>query len=110
MLFFVPSAVILVAAGLGGVARYYRRRHEADSGFGPGLAVVELPGTNRWNAFERQLAAIPEGARVWVLYAHHPTWRSQPDEAFVRYELARRRPLASETVAPGAALHRFAPP
>ena len=176
VLFLVPSAVILVAAGLGGVARaaerdrvvlagamagillvsmavdavtrpayrirlnelrplvaavanegragdtlvlnaravpifrYYRRRYEADSGFGPGLAVVELPGTNRWNVYERQLAAIPEGARVWVLYAHHPTWRSQPDEAFVLYELARRRPLASETVAPGAALHRFDAP
>jgi Dolichyl-phosphate-mannose-protein mannosyltransferase len=91
------------------VFRYYVRQYEAASGFVAGLAIVELPGTNRWNAYERQLRAIPDGTRVWVLYAHHPTWRSQQDEAFVLYELARRRRLAQETIAPGAALHRFDP-
>jgi hypothetical protein len=175
VLFLVPSAVILVAAGLGGVARaadrdrqvlagamagfllvsmavdavtrpayrirlnelrplvaaiaregragdvlalnarampifrYYLRRYPSDSGLVPGLAIVELPGTNRWNVYERQLRAIPDGARVWVLYAHHPTWRSQPDEAFVLHELARHGRPARETIAPGAALHRFDP-
>jgi len=175
VLFLVPSAVILVAAGLGGVARaadrdrqvlagamaglllvslavdvvsrpaygirlnelrplleavatggragdtlvlnaravpifrYYLRQYEADSGFVSGLAVLELPGTNRWNVYERQLQAIPDGSRVWVLYGHHPTWRSQQDEAFVLHVLGRRRRLARQTIAAGATLHLLEP-
>lgn len=91
------------------IFRYYLRRYEADSAFFSGLAVLELPGTNRWNVYEGRIHAIPDGTRVWVLYAHHPTWRSQQDEAFVRHELARRGRLAQETIAPGAALRRFDP-
>ena len=175
VLFLVPSAVILVAAGLGGVARaadrdrqvlagamagflfvslavdavtrpayrirlneirplvaaiareghagdtlalnvrampvfrYYVRRYESGAGFVAGLAIVELPGTNRWNLYERQLGAIPEGARVWVLYAHYPTWRSEQDEAFVLHVLARRGRLARGMILPGASLHLFDP-
>lgn len=89
------------------VFRYYVRRLEAGPGFVPGLAIVELPGTNRWNAYERQLRALPDGSRAWVLYAHHPSWRSQQDEAFVLYTLARRGRLERETLAPGASLRLF---
>src|SRR5437867_3302712 len=67
------------------VFRYYLRRLEGDAAFVRGLPVVELPGTNRWNVYERQVQALPDGARVWVLYAHHPSWRTQQDEAFERH-------------------------
>jgi hypothetical protein len=89
------------------VFRYYVHRLEAGTGFPPGLAIVELPGTNRWNAYERQLQALPEGSRAWVLYAHHPSWRSQQDEAFVLHVLAGRGRLEQETLAPGASLRLF---
>ena len=89
------------------VFRYYVRRIEAGSGFADRLQVVELPGTNRWNVYEERLQALPGGSRVWVLYAHHPSWRSQQDEAFVLHVLARRGQLDREATAPGASLHLF---
>jgi hypothetical protein len=89
------------------VFRYYVRRFEDEFGFVRGLAVVELPGTNRWNVYERLLQALPGGSRVWVLYAHHPSWRTQQDEAFVLHVLGRRGQLERETIAPGASLHLF---
>ena len=89
------------------VFRYYLRRLEGDAAFVRGLPVVELPGTNRLNVYERQVRALPDGARVWVLYSHHPSWRSQQDEAFVLHVLARRGQLDREATAPGASLHLF---
>jgi Dolichyl-phosphate-mannose-protein mannosyltransferase len=89
------------------VFRYYVRRIEAGSGFVDRLHLVELPGTNRWNVYEERLQALPGGSRVWVLYAHHPSWRSQQDEAFVLHVLARRGQLDREATAPGASLHLF---
>jgi hypothetical protein len=89
------------------VFRYYVRRLEAGSSFVDRLEVVELPGTNRWDVYEGRLQALPGGSRVWVLYAHHPSWRSQQDEAFVLHVLARRGRLDREATAPGASLHLF---
>jgi hypothetical protein len=89
------------------IFRYYVRRREAGAGFVPGLAIVELPGTNRWNTYESQLRDLPLGSRAWVLYAHHPSWRSQQDEAFVVHVLAGRGRLEQETFAPGASLRLF---
>jgi len=89
------------------VFRYYVRRLEAGSSFVDRLEVVELPGTNRWDVYAGRLQALPGGSRVWVLYAHHASWRSQQDEAFVLHVLARRGRLDREATAPGASLHLF---
>jgi hypothetical protein len=87
------------------VFRYYVRRLQARGV--ASLPVLELPGTNRWDAYEAQLGALPGGARVWVLYAHHPSWRSQQDEAFVLHVLDRRGQVRRRARAAGASLHLY---
>jgi len=100
-----PGDVVVLNTRAVPVFRYYLRRPETR--VIAALPVVELPGTNRWDAYEAQLAALPAGARVWLLYAHHPSWRSQQDEAFVLHVLDRRGQLRRRTRAPGASLHLY---
>ncbi len=102
-----PDDVLVLNTRAMPVFRYYVRRLEAGSGFVDRLHVAELPGTNRWSVYEERLQALPGGSRVWVLYAHHPSWRTQQDEAFVLHVLARRGQLDREETAPGASLHLF---
>ena len=73
------------------------------------LARRWLPATAAGFAFAllAQLRALPKGARVWLLYAHHPTWRTDRDEAFVVHVLdglGERREVKN---APGASLHLY---
>lgn len=86
---------------------YYLRRLRGDDRFVRDLPVVELPGTNRWDVYESQLRALPAGSRVWVLYAHHPSWRSEQDEAFVLHVLDGVAERRGQTKAPGASLHLY---
>jgi hypothetical protein len=100
-----PGDVVVLNTRAATVFRYYLRRLQARDV--ASLPVVELPGTNRWDAYEAQLGALPSGARVWVLYAHHPSWRSQPDEAFVLHVLDRRGQVHRRAKATGASLHLY---
>ena len=70
------------------------------------LAIVELKGKGQWAAFQEQLEGIV-APRVWLVYAHHPDWRSHPDEDQVRAQLERKGVALVQRQAPGAALYLF---
>jgi len=102
-----PGDLVVLNTRVRPIFAYYLRRLSAADGFVRGLPVVELPGTNRWNVYEDRLQALPGGSRVWVLYAHHPSWRSEQDEAFALHVLDRRGQRRAEAKAPGASLHLY---
>jgi hypothetical protein len=100
-----PDDVVVMNTRAVNVFKYYQRRLKADM-LGS-LPIVELPGTNRWDAYEARLASLPAGGRVWVLYVHHPSWRSQQDEDFVLHTIERSALLRRRARAPGASLHLY---
>jgi hypothetical protein len=100
-----PGDVVVLNTRAASVFKYYLRRLKAPAV--AALPVVELPGTNRWDAYEAQLTALPPGGRVWVLYAHHPSWRSQQDEDFVLHVLDRQGQVRRRAKATGASLYLY---
>jgi hypothetical protein len=86
---------------------YYLRRLGPAGQAVSRFPVVELPGTNRWDAYATRLQALPPASRAWVLYAHHPSWRSQQDEDFVLHVLDGRGQRRRESRTPGASLHLY---
>lgn len=102
-----PGDLVVLNARVRPIFGYYSRRLSAADGFVRGLPVVELPGTNRWRVYETRLRALAPGARVWLLYAHHPSWRSEQDEAFALHVLDRHGQRRAEARAPGASLHLY---
>jgi len=99
--------VVVINARARPLWRYYARRLEASRPLLAGFDPVELGGTNRWAVYDAQLRALPKGARVWLLYAHHPTWRTDKDEAFVVHVLDALGEQGEVKRAPGASLRLY---
>jgi hypothetical protein len=102
-----PGDIVVLNTRVLSVFRYYLRRLAERAQSVRALGVVELRGTNDWDAYEAQLQALPPGTRAWILYAHHPSWRSEQDEAFVLHILDQRGQLRRKAKTPGASLYLY---
>lgn len=78
--------------------RFYARR----AGLPADLAVEPVKGGSPRPALARQVDALPAGARVWLVYAHHRSWGSEAEERFLSERLARRGTILQWVERPGA--------
>jgi len=104
-----PGDVIVVNEKGRPILEYYVHREQAAFPALAGTPVVELLGKGQHAALQGAIEFVT-APRVWLLYAHHPSWRTAQDEEFVRSLLAVRRTLSFEKEAPGAALTLYSQP
>jgi len=97
-----PDDVVVLNTRALSTYRYYCHRLQVSP-----PAVIKLGGTCLWGEYEQQLLKLPRGARVWLLYAHHPSWYSEQDEAFVLSVLDRIGQRQHEKKTAGASLYLY---
>jgi hypothetical protein len=70
------------------------------------LQIVELMGKGDRAHIQRVILSLKPG-RVFLLYAHHPSWRSLPDESFALERLNERGTEVFATQEAGASLYLY---
>jgi hypothetical protein len=102
-----PNDYLVLSGRARPIVEYYLRRFPGPLRTALVAHQVELPGTCEWMLYLKRLHRLPPGARVWVLYVHHPAWYSNVDEKFVLEVLERMGRQRRERKAKGASLHLF---
>lgn len=99
--------VVLVNEKGAPILRYYMRMLQRDAPQLALLRVTTIEGKGRTGKIRQLIDAIEPGSRVFLLYAHHPSWRSLPDEAVAVARLRQRGRVVFSRREDGASLHLY---